>query len=62
MNFSNQLSGSIAATVTGYLVEVRHNFVAAFALAAAYLVVGIAGYIFLLGGIRPIPMHDEQAL
>jgi len=62
MNFSNQLSGSIAATVTGYLVEVRHNFVAAFALAAAYLVVGIAGYIFLLGEIRPIPMHDEQAL
>jgi MFS transporter, ACS family, D-galactonate transporter len=60
MNFSNQLSGSVAAAVTGYLVEVRHNFVAAFALAGAYLVIGIAGYIFLLGEIRPIPLPDEQ--
>src|ERR1700744_855056 len=32
MNFSNQLSGSLAAFITGYLVESRHNFVAAFAL------------------------------
>jgi MFS family permease len=62
MNFSNQLSGSLAAFITGYLVESRHNFVAAFALAAAYLVVGIAGYVFLLGEIRPIPMHEEQGL
>jgi ACS family D-galactonate transporter-like MFS transporter len=60
MNFSNQISGSVAAAVTGYLVEVRHNFVAAFALAGAYLVIGIAGYLFLLGEIRPIPMPEEH--
>jgi MFS family permease len=60
MNFSNQISGSVAAAVTGYLVEVHHNFVAAFAIAGAYLIVGIAGYVFLLGEIRPIPLPEEQ--
>jgi MFS family permease len=62
MNFSNQISGSVAAAVTGYLVEVHHNFAAAFALAGAYLIIGIAGYLFLLGEIRPVPMPDNRAL
>jgi len=54
MNFSNQISGIAAPAVTGYLVGVRHNFKAAFIVAAVYLVIGIASYIFLLGEIRPI--------
>ncbi len=54
MNFSNQISGIAAPAVTGYLVGVRHNFKAAFVVAAVYLVIGIASYIFLLGEIRPI--------
>jgi MFS family permease len=54
MNFSNQLSGIAAPAVTGYLIGVRHNFKAAFVVAAVYLVIGIASYIFLLGEIRPI--------
>lgn len=54
MNFSNQISGIAAPAVTGYLVEVRHNFKAAFVVAAVYLVIGIASYIYLLGEIRPI--------
>ena len=54
MNFSNQLSGIAAPAVTGYLVGVRHNFKAAFVVAAVYLVIGIASYAFLLGEIRPI--------
>lgn len=55
LNFANQISGIAAPIVTGYLVTARHSFVWAFAVAAAYLLVGIAGYIFLLGNIEPIP-------
>jgi MFS family permease len=59
MNMSNQISGIAAPAITGYLVGVRHSFKAAFAVAAAYLLVGIASYIFLLGEIRPIPGPDS---
>ncbi len=61
LNFSNQISGIAAPIVTGYLVEARHSFALAFAVAAAYLVVGIAGYIFLLGDIRRIPGQSHLA-
>jgi MFS family permease len=61
MNTSNQISGICAPAVTGYLVGVRHSFKAAFIVAAAYLVVGIASYIFLLGEIRPIPEPEYRA-
>ncbi len=53
MNLSNQISGIAAPAITGYLVGSRHSFAAAFAIAGAYLVVGIFGYAFLLGEIRP---------
>jgi MFS family permease len=62
LNFSNQISGIAAPIVTGYLVEARHSFALAFAVAAAYLVVGIAGYIFLLGDIRRIPGEAHFAV
>jgi MFS family permease len=61
MNTSNQISGICAPAVTGYLVGIRHSFRAAFFVAAAYLVVGIASYIFLLGEIRPIPEPEYSA-
>jgi MFS family permease len=61
MNLSNQISGIVAPAVTGYLVGTRHSFTAAFAVAGAYLVIGIAGYIFLLGEIRPVAMPEKQA-
>jgi MFS family permease len=61
MNMSNQISGIAAPAITGYLVGVRHSFKAAFTVAAAYLLVGIASYIFLLGEIRPIPEPDSPA-
>jgi ACS family D-galactonate transporter-like MFS transporter len=54
MNFSNQLSGIAAPILTGYIVQSLHSFAWAFAVAAAYLVVGIAAYIFLLGRIDPM--------
>jgi len=56
MNLSNQISGIVAPAVTGYLIGARHSFTAAFAVAAAYLIVGIGGYAFLLGEISPVPM------
>jgi MFS family permease len=56
INFSNQISGIAAPIVTGYLVSVTHSYVWVFRVAAVYLVIGIAAYIFLLGKIeRPAP-------
>jgi MFS family permease len=61
MNFSNQISGIAAPFITGYLVNGRQSFAAAFFVAAAYLVIGVASYIFLLGEIREIPLPHEAA-
>jgi MFS transporter, ACS family, D-galactonate transporter len=61
MNLANQISGIAAPAITGYLVGSRHNFAAAFAVAGAYLILGIAGYVFLLGEIRPVPLPGEPA-
>ena len=55
MNLCNQLSGIAAPIVTGYIVAATHSFSWAFAAAGAFLAVGIAGYIFLLGNMKPIP-------
>jgi len=56
MNFSNQLSGIAAPIVTGYVYTATHSFAWAFGVAAIYLVIGIAAYLFLLGRIEhPLP-------
>ncbi len=52
INFSNQISGIAAPIVTGYLVAVTHSYLWVFRVAAVYLVIGIAAYIFLLGKIE----------
>ena len=52
INFSGQVSGIVASILTGYLVSAHHSYASAFAVAAAYLAVGIAGYLFLLGRIE----------
>ena len=59
MNFSNQLSGICAPIITGYLVAARQSFAWAFGVAAIYLLIGIAGYIFLLGRIEPMPAETQ---
>jgi MFS transporter, ACS family, D-galactonate transporter len=59
MNLSNQLSGIAAPIVTGFIVSATKNFQWAFLAAAAYLTIGIASYIFLLGEITPIPEPEE---
>ncbi|HEY1649830.1 MAG TPA: MFS transporter [Terracidiphilus sp.] len=58
INFSNQISGIFAPIITGYLVEARHSYAWAFRVSAIYLVIGIAGYVFLLGAIEPPPKRN----
>jgi MFS transporter, ACS family, D-galactonate transporter len=55
LNFGNQLSAIAAPIVTGYVVAATHSFAGAFIVATAFLLLGIAGYIFWLGRIEPIP-------
>ena len=55
LNFCNQLSGIAAPIVTGYVVQATHSFFWAFAAAGIFLLIGIAGYIFLLGSMDPVP-------
>jgi sugar phosphate permease len=55
LNFCNQVSGIAAPIVTGYVVQATHSFFWAFAAAGIFLLIGIAGYIFLLGPMEPVP-------
>jgi MFS transporter, ACS family, D-galactonate transporter len=55
LNFCNQISGIAAPIVTGYVVQATHSFFWAFAAAGIFLLIGIAGYIFLLGSMEPVP-------
>ena len=59
MNLSNQISGIAAPIVTGFIVSATKNFQWAFLVAAMYLTIGIASYIFLLADITPIPEPEE---
>lgn len=62
VNFSNQLSGIAAPIVTGYLVAARQSYAWAFGVSAIYLLIGIAGYVFLLGRIEPMTLPADQAI
>jgi len=55
LNFCNQISGIAAPIVTGYVVQATHSFFWAFAVAGIFLLIGIAGYIFLLANMEPVP-------
>ncbi len=54
LNLSNQLSGICAPIITGYVVAITQSYYWAFAVAAIYLLVGIASYIFLLQKIEAV--------
>jgi MFS transporter, ACS family, D-galactonate transporter len=58
INFCGQVSGIVASILTGYLFT-RHAYSSAFAVAAAYLAIGIAGYLFLLGRIEQPRLAPE---
>lgn len=55
VNFCGQLGAVSAPIVTGYVASITHAFTSAFVAATAILLLGIAGYIFLLSRIEPIP-------
>lgn len=55
LNFGNQLSAIVAPIFTGYVVSATHSFAWAFVAATVFLLIGVAGYVLLLGRIEPIP-------
>jgi MFS family permease len=55
VNFCGQLAAISAPIVTGYVASTTHAFTSAFVAATVILLLGIAGYIFLLSRIEPIP-------
>jgi len=55
VNLSNQLSGIAAPIVTGYVLHATGSYTWVFGIAAIYLALGIASYIFLLGRIEQVP-------
>lgn len=57
VNFSNQLSAIAAPILTGYTVQHTHSYTWAFGIATAYLCIGIAAYLFLLGRTEPIDLQ-----
>jgi ACS family D-galactonate transporter-like MFS transporter len=59
VNFCGQIAAISAPIVTGYIVSGTHSFAAAFVTATVILLLGIVGYIFLLGRIEPIPEPKE---
>ncbi len=54
VNLANQAAAISAPVVTGYLLRATHGFGAAFEVAGALLLVGIASYVFLLGRVEPV--------
>jgi ACS family D-galactonate transporter-like MFS transporter len=60
VNFCGQVAAISAPIITGDIVSATHSFAAAFATATVILLLGIAGYIFLLGRIEPIPEPEEK--
>ncbi len=54
-NLCGQIGGISAPIVTGYIVSATHSFSSAFVTATGILLLGIAGYVILLGRMEPIP-------
>jgi len=54
MNFGTQFAAISAPILTGYLTSATHSFAAAFGVAGAIQVIGIAAYVLLLGKIERI--------
>jgi MFS transporter, ACS family, D-galactonate transporter len=55
VNLCGQIAAISAPIVTGYIVSATHSFAAAFVTATVILLLGIVGYVFLLGRIEAIP-------
>jgi MFS family permease len=60
VNFCGQIGAISAPIVTGYIISGTHSFAAAFVTATVILLLGIVGYVFLLGAIEAIPEPREN--
>ena len=60
LNTGNQIAGALAPIVTGWLVSRTNSFGAAFAVAAAVIVIGVAAYLVLLGPIEQLPEPTRE--
>ncbi len=60
VNFVCQASGITAQIATGYIVGATHSYALAFGISAIYLLLGIAGYLVLLGRIEPMKMKTTH--
>lgn len=58
LNLSNQIAAITAPIATGYIRTSTHSFGAAFALAGAVLLCGLASYVVLLGRIERMAVPD----
>jgi len=54
-NAAGNLAGVIAPALTGLLVEETHHFTAAFLLAASVSVLGLAGWVWMVPRLAPLP-------
>ncbi len=61
LNLSNQIAGISAPVVTGYISFWTHSFAGAFLVAGVILLLGITGYVVLLGRIERID-HPSDTL
>ena len=61
VNFVCQVSGITAQILTGYIVRATHSYALAFGISAVYLLLGIAGYLVLLGRIEPMDAAPLRA-
>jgi MFS transporter, ACS family, D-galactonate transporter len=60
VNFAGQIAAITAPIITGYIVSATHSFASAFVTATVILLLGIAGYAFLLGRIEAIPEQEGK--
>jgi ACS family D-galactonate transporter-like MFS transporter len=58
VNFCGQIGAISAPIITGYIVSATNSFALAFFIATAILLLGVVGYVFLLGRIEAIPEPD----
>jgi MFS transporter, ACS family, D-galactonate transporter len=62
MNFGSQIAAIIAPIATGYVVHATNSFSGAFVVATVFLLVGVAGYAFLLGDMQTIPEPEAATI
>lgn len=63
LTFGNNAMAILAPIITGFIVEATGSFMYAFLVAAAFLVIGILSYAFLLTDLEPIePAASEASL